>query len=288
MAGTALLAVAVSAGVAEAAPAGGSAGARVAWRPHVRSAIAYARHRRGDISFAVRSDGRVYGYRPQRTAPSASVLKAMLLVAYLDRRAVRRRRLGPADRRLLGPMIRRSDNAAATRVLGIVGEGGLVALARRVGMRRFRPAAPIWGNSRIDAADQTRFFLHIDRYVVHRHRAAAMRLLASVIPRQRWGIARVVPRGWRIYFKGGWGSGTGAVDNQVALLRRGHQRVAVAILTTADGSHAYGKATLRAIARRLLRGLARAPRGRGRRPGPGPGTAPGSSPGPAMEIGRGH
>jgi beta-lactamase class A len=224
----------------------------------MRAAIRYARHRRGDISFAVRTDSRLYGYRPQRTAPSASVLKAMLMVAYLDQPAVRSRRLRGRDRRLLGPMIRRSDNAAATRVLGLVGPGRLVALAHRVGMSRFRVVTPVWGNSRIDAADQTKFFLHIERYVPPRHRRTALRLLASIIRRQRWGIARVVPRGWRIYFKSGWGSGTGRVDHQVALLRRGSLRVAVAILTTTDGSHAYGKRTLLGISRRLLRGLARA------------------------------
>jgi len=178
----------------------------------------------------------------------------MLLVACLDRRSVRHRALGARDLQLLDPMIRRSANGAATRVRAIVRNRGLVRLARRVGMRRFRPAR-IWGNSRIDAADQARFFLHIDRYVVARHRATALHLLASVVPSQRWGIASVVPPGWKIYFKGGWGSGTGRVDHQVALLRRGEQRVSLAILTTGDGSHAYGKATLRGIARRLLRGL---------------------------------
>ena len=72
---------------------------------------------------------------------------------------------------------------------------------------------------------------------------------------QRWGIAQVQPSGWRLYFKGGWGSGTGWVDHQVALLTRGDQRVSVAILTYHDGTHAYGLATLRGIAARLLRGL---------------------------------
>ena len=64
-----------------------------------------------------------------------------------------------------------------------------------------------------------------------------------------------LPAGWRLYFKGGWGSGTGRVDHQVALLARGHTRVSLAILTASDGTHAYGKETLRAIAARLLRGL---------------------------------
>ena len=62
--------------------------------------------------------------------------------------------------------------------------------------------------------------------------------------------------GWQLYFKGGWGSGDGEIDHQVALLRGcGDARIAVAILTTAQGSHEYGKRTLQGVATRLLGGL---------------------------------
>jgi hypothetical protein len=151
-------------------------------------------------------------------------------------------------------MVRWSDNAAATRVRDIVGDDGLVRLARRVGMRAFTPAA-VWGLSRVDAADQTLFLLQVERFVAARHRATVLRLLGSIVPSQRWGIARVRPPGWALYFKGGWGSGSGAVDHQVALLRRGARRVSVAIMTTGSPSHAYAKRTLRGVAARLLRGL---------------------------------
>jgi beta-lactamase class A len=224
------------------------------WRPDTEAAKEYSTTRLGEVSFAVRTEGHLYGAGVRRTVPSASVLKAMLLVAYLREPSVRDRPLRKPDRDLLGPMIRRSDNVAATRVRDSVGNDGLVRLAHRVGMRAFTPAA-IWGLSRIDAADQTLFFLHIDRFVPRRHRATAMRLLSSIVPSQRWGIAQVRPPGWALYFKGGWGSGSGAVDHQVALLRRGQRRVSVAILTTASPSHAYGKATLRGVASVLLRGL---------------------------------
>jgi hypothetical protein len=207
------------------------------------------------VSFAVRTERRMWGHHRLRTVPSVSVLKAMLMVAYLNRKSVRHRALRRRDRRLLSPMIRRSDNATASAIRNLVGNRGLRRLARRVGMRRFTPVAHPWGHSRVNAADQTRFFLHIDRFVVARHRRTAMRLLASIVPSQRWGVARVAPRGWDLYFKGGWGSGTGAADHQVALLRKGRMRVAVAVMTTANGSHAYGKATLRGTFRRLLRGL---------------------------------
>jgi hypothetical protein len=170
--------------------------------------------------------------------PSASVVKAKLLVAYLRRPGVRGRPLRPDERALLGPMIRRSDDVAASRVCDMLGY----------------PIRP-WGLTPIDVAGQTRLFLHVDRRVPRRHRRYAMRLLGSIVPAQRWGVADVRPRGWALYFKGGWGSGTGWADHQVALLRRGRRRIALAILITSSPSHAYAKETLRGVARRLLRGL---------------------------------
>jgi hypothetical protein len=238
--------------LALAAPAGASA---ASWHSDVAAARAYAAHRTGTIAFAVRTPHHLWGSRVNRRFPSASVIKAMLLVTYLRMRSVRDRPLRAADHALLSPMIRRSDNAAASRVRDIVGNGRLDRFARRAGMTRFR-ADPIWGYSAITASDQTRLFLHIDRWMPARHRAYGMRLLRTIVPSQRWGVARVVPRGWTLWFKGGWGAGTGAVDHQVALLRRGAERVSVAVLTVGSPTHAYGITTERAVFRRLLRGLA--------------------------------
>lgn len=93
-------------------------------------------------------------------------------------------------------------------------------------------------------------------------------LLGPMIRRfhsQRWGVGRVPTDGWRLYFKGGWGSGSGRVDHQVALLRRGHRKLAIAVFTQFDPDHAYGKRTLRGVFARLLRGLpTRSARRRGR------------------------
>ena len=66
----------------------------------------------------------------------------MLLVAYLRRAEVRDRALRPSERALLGPMIRRSDNAAASQVCHIVGTAGLGRLARRAHTRRFHATRP--------------------------------------------------------------------------------------------------------------------------------------------------
>jgi hypothetical protein len=225
-----------------------------AWTPHIAAAAEWAKTRQGSITFAVRTDEHLWGRGLDRQVPSASVFKAMLLTTYLRRASVRNRDLTEADRALLGPMIRRSDNVAATRVRDIVGNAAVRRLAHRVGMTRFR-IAQVWGLSQITARDQTRYFLHIDRFVPKRHRRYAMRLLRTIVPSQRWGFAQVIPDGWTLYFKGGWGSGTGAVDHQVGLLERGEDRVSIAVLTLNSPSHDYGKATLRGVAKRLLRGL---------------------------------
>jgi hypothetical protein len=231
------------------------------WRPHMLAAIGYTDTRTGDVAFAVRTEHRFYGYRPDHDEWSASVVKAMLMVAYLNERSIRNRDLNARDRQLLTPMITESNNDDAQIVFDTVGQGALQALAHRVGMTHFA-TSPIWGETEVTAADQTRFFLHIDSLIPARHRAYAMSLLAGIVPSQRWGIGEVAPKGWKLYFKGGWGYGTGLVDHQVALLVRGCARVSIAVLTMHDGSHAYGKDTLKGIFRRLLRGL---PTGRGKR-----------------------
>jgi beta-lactamase class A len=247
--------VAIAASVAGATPSDATAEPRLErWRPALEQARSYAAVRAGRISFAVRTRRKLYRSDAYRSYPSASVVKAMLLVAYLNHATVRHRPLGGGDRALLEPMVRWSDNVTATQIRNFVGNGALEQLARRVGMARFH-THPIWGSTGITAAGQTKLFLRIDRFVVRRHRKTAMRLLGSVVAAQRWGVARAAPPSWALYFKGGWGSGSGAVDHQVALLRRGRRRVAVAVLTTGSPTHEYGKETLEGVARRLLRGL---------------------------------
>ena len=225
------------------------------WTPAMDAARQFAQGRQGRIAFAVRTPTRAWHWHGADRFPSASVLKAMLLVGYLRRSEVREHAIEPSERQRLSRMIRRSDNPAANRFARIVGVAGLQRLARRAGMRRFAARYPAWGESRISAPDQVRFMQRIDGLIPRRHRRFAMELLETIVPSQRWGIAEVAPRGWRLYFKGGWGTGTGLIDHQVALLTFGRQRVSIAILTQDNGSHDYGKQTLRGIAELLLGGL---------------------------------
>jgi hypothetical protein len=222
------------------------------WKPEVRAATHYAAGRRGSISFAVRTRGHVWGRRLDRAAPSASTLKLVLLVAELRR--LGNRPLSRAERRLLDPMIRASANGPASALVVRLGRWRIEHTARLGGMHRFHLRSP-WGLSTVTARDLSRFALHVERLVPARHRAYAMRLWRTVVPSQRWGVFRAAPPGWTVHAKGGWGSGTGWADHQVALLTRGRERVAAAVLTLSNGTHAYGKATLRGVFRRVLRGL---------------------------------
>jgi hypothetical protein len=223
------------------------------WWAREQAAVRFLEQRDGSVSFAfVDYSGNLHGFRAWRVARAASLLKPMLLVAYLNKRSVRARALTDEERSLLGPMIRWSDNSAADLILERVGERRLNRLARRAGMVHFRLRSP-WGHSEVTAGDQARFFFRIDRYVPARHRPYARRLLRTIVQSQRWGIPPEVPDGWKIFFKGGWSSGTGRVTHQSALLRDGPTRMAISVLTEWNPRHSYGTRTIRGIAERLLR-----------------------------------
>jgi beta-lactamase class A len=224
------------------------------WSKRVAAATAYVRARQGRIAFAVIDlDGRMRGFHVDEQHRSASVVKAMFMVAYLERAAGRS--LNGGDRGLLGPMIVRSDNNAATRVRNIIGAGRVYGVAKRAGMTRFVLKAR-WGDTLITAADQARLFARIDLLVPKPHRAYARKLLASIVEEQRWGVPRALPAGWEIFFKGGWRPLSGRnLVNQSALIQSDDRRVALVVLTDGNPSHAYGTETVRGVARRVLRGL---------------------------------
>ena len=233
----------------------------VAWAPAdgmptaatVRSARRFARGRAGRVAFAVADDrGRLRCFACRRTYPSASLDKAMLLVADLRRLAREDRRPAAADRALLGRMIRESSNDAADAVFARNGDAGLDAVARSADMRDFAGVG-YWSGARLSAADQARFFARLDGLLPGAERAFARRLLRTVVPAQTWGIPDVSRPRWVTLFKGGWRPEAGrSLVHQAARLERDGRMVTIAVLTDGNPNHFYGRRTLRGIAERLL------------------------------------
>jgi beta-lactamase class A len=224
------------------------------WAEAFGAAERFARARDGRVSLALIDDtGRLRRHRSARRYPSASIVKAMLLVGYLNR--IRDRRVGSSDRELLDRMILRSGNRAASSVLSVVGHAGLHQVARRAGMKRFSTTVG-WSNTQVTAADQARLFARIDRLVPKRHRRYARSLLGGIIDRQRWGVPPALPPEARVFFKGGWRAAPdGWITHQAALVERGGSRVTIAVLTDRNPDREYGRRTIRGIAERALRPL---------------------------------
>ncbi len=225
------------------------------WKPDVRAAKRYARDRTGSVWFAfVDPYGRSHSLNPGRSAPMASLFKPLVMATYLSRPNVRDRGLHGWERALLNPMIRRSANEPATRLRDMLGPGPITAMARRAGMKDFSYDS-VWGLSRSSPRDQARFFLHWDRWIPKRHEDYARYLLKNIVSSQRWGVADARPKGWDLFFKGGWGVGTGRVNHQTALYETGKCDAALSVMTEFSPGHEYGTETIEGVAERLLGGI---------------------------------
>ena len=218
----------------------------------VRAVPHWLRSRGATNSWAlIDSWGRLHGFAPHRTFVSASLVKAMLLVAYL--RGIGNRAPDAGERGSLGPMITVSSNDAADTIYYRVGDTALYRLARLAGMKSFSVAG-YWGNATFSAEDQARFFKRIDRLVPRASRGYARELLSSIVGYQRWGFSRYsLAAGFKTFFKGGWReTGAGQLVHEAALFERGRTRISMAVLTDGNTSHDYGTETLRGVARRLF------------------------------------
>jgi hypothetical protein len=221
----------------------------------VASAAGYLSGRAGVTAFAVvDSEGRMSGVNEHRTFVSASVVKAMLLVAYLRRLdAMGQHYVDGYSNSFLYPMINVSDNSAATQTWSIVGDSGLYSVAGAAGMTDFSIVG-IWANAQISAADQAKFFFEMDSLIPREFVGYARYLLSTIAGYESWGIPAVArPQGYDVFFKGGWrGTGLGQLVHQVGRLE-GHGRTfSIAVMTDGDPSMGYGIDTVQGVTGALL------------------------------------
>lgn len=224
--------------------------------PTSRGVIAAAHYlagRSGEKAFAVVDDkGRLAGTDVHRRFHSASVVKSMLLVAYLRMLAYQHRPLDGTSQALLYPMIHSSDNGAASAVRAIVGDDAIARVARDAGMGDYESGGALWGYTEVSAADLARFFFHQDALIPRRFDGYARWLLANIEASESWGIPAVARPRFHVFFKGGWLPEVEGLVNQAGRLERAGSTFAIAVLTTHDPSMAYGEQTIQGVTARLL------------------------------------
>lgn len=206
--------------------------------------------RDGAVAFAVvDTNGEdAGGYRRHEPFQLASLAKAMLLVASLRRDPTP----DGATEAVLTRMITESDNGAAYAIFGQVGARGMCEIAKAAGMEDYEQGTD-WIDTRASAADQARFFFHLQSLVPAAGRSLARRLLAGVVPIQRWGIpAAAGPEGWTSYFKGGWLGTDNKLMVQAAWLKKGRRRWALAVMSDRNPTRSYGWDTQKGVAGILL------------------------------------
>jgi hypothetical protein len=226
--------------------------------PHSGGVIAAAHYlslRAGVTAFAVYdNEHKLSGTNVHARFHSASVVKSMLLVAYLQTLAAQHRGLSSQSTGLIYPMIHSSDNNAASAIDAIVGDAGLERVARQADMVDFAPAGGWWGFTEISAADMARFFYVQDRLIPGQFDGYARWLLSTIEPSESWGIPAAARPGFAVFFKGGWLPISEGLVNQAARLERGTETFAMAVLTRDDPSMGYGEETLAGVTARLVHG----------------------------------
>jgi hypothetical protein len=222
----------------------------------VANAAGYLSGRAGRTAFAVvDTEGRLSGVHVHWTFNTASVVKAMLLVAYLRRlHAMGQHYVDSYSNSFLYPMIHISDNNAATQCWSIVGDSGLYSVAGLAGMTDFSVSGS-WGTAQLSPADQAGYFFEMDSLIPREFVGYARFLLSTIDPSQSWGIPVVArPLGYQTFFKdGSEPTGLGQLVHQVDRLEGHHRTFAIAVMTDGDPSMQYGIDTIQGVAAALLR-----------------------------------
>ena len=221
----------------------------------------YLQTRMGRTALAVvDSEGRVSGVNVNEQFITGSVVKAMLLVAYLRRLdALGQHYVDAYSNSILYPMINVSDNDAATDCWSIVGNAGLYAVAKAAGMTDFSVDTTAswggqWGAALITAADQAKFFFEMDSLIPRAFVGYANFLLSTIAGYESWGIPAIArPLGYTVYFKAGWRPSPDVfLVHQIARLVGHHHTFAIAVMTDGDPDMSYGIDTIQGVTAALL------------------------------------
>lgn len=219
------------------------------------------------VSVAVLSQdrGALATYRDDATYDTASIVKVDVLAALLLLARDEGRELTGAERGDAEAMIRRSDNASATRLWRVIGRAeGLDAANARLGLTSTR-AATAWGLTRTTASDQVRLLRAVfgtdgESAMAADARAYVQELMGEVEADQRWGVS-AAGTGWSL--KNGWmpRTTTGLWDiNSMGRVVADGRAYLVAVLSDGHATKEAGIALVESVARAAVGAVAGATR----------------------------
>lgn len=186
---------------------------------------------------------------------SASVVKVTIAAALLRRAQGEHKALTRTQAELARAMITRSDNNAAETLWADLGPGYLQHFLDLAGMTHTTlGSGDAWGLTQITASDEMlllRLLQDENPVLDTSSRDYALKLMAEVIPSQRWGVTAGAPAGLTAHVKNGWlplvpGGwrihSIGCFTGQAGGYR-------IVVLTQDNPTMAYGIATIEAIAK---------------------------------------
>jgi hypothetical protein len=222
--------------------------------------------RRGRVSaVAVAVDAPAVGLtcslNGSRHFDSASVVKVTILGALLRKALEQNRFLTDTESNRLRAMITRSDNAAASALWAELGHGSLQHFLNLAGMTHtILGPGGVWGLTQITAPDEIlllRLLLRPNAVLSPNSRSFALRLMAQVIPSQRWGVPAGAPTSLTAHVKNGWlpRATHGWRIHSIGCFTGHGGGYSIAVLTQDNPSMSYGITTVQAIARVINRDL---------------------------------
>ncbi|MEU4244748.1 serine hydrolase [Actinoplanes sp. NPDC026619] len=214
----------------------------------------------GAYSVAVldKKTGQKYAYRGTVSYDTASIAKAQILACMLlhDQAAGH----GPTsgEMALAKPMIRLSDNNAATSLFQHVGgRSGVGACNRKLGLTH-TVVNSAWGLTRTTANDQTRLlseFVDAAGPLSSASRKTIFDLTSTVSSAQRWGVPSVAKSGETATVKNGWDTrsadgGLWAINTIGRVTGRGGEvNVSIAVLSHDNRSMSSGVTLVQKVAK---------------------------------------
>ncbi|MYT70444.1 MULTISPECIES: serine hydrolase [unclassified Streptomyces] len=219
--------------------------------------------RRGSVSLAVHDDRTKLDctLTPRTRYDAASLVKVLMMEATLRRAQSRGRGPTAWERGNLAPMIRKSDNTAASRLWNDLGRTRLGTTLTQAGATRtvLGPRG-YWGLTRTTAADQLRL---LDKLTARRSflsatsRAYGLKLMSEVRKNQRWGVPAGMPRGVRAHLKNGWlpRATHGWRVHSIGVFTGQGRTYRIAVLSHDNPSMAYGVRTVERVAQAVHRTL---------------------------------